>query len=263
MPITKWYDAGKPNEELVKIIRANVREPDQVLGDIHAQVAGNNVGGARLKEFMAEFGLTSIEPLADEIITRSERAMRDAIATVPDGVYTPHRPERRLRRAGDARGDDHQEGRHDSRRLGGLQPRQPARHQCRPQLHARLRDVRPQVRALPGCAEQRGLVPPRHGHRAARIAPQCAAARAGRRAACDRPFPARHRLRRARARAAGAGDRGGRREYLGHATDRRAPATAARAPMSGSPAAAPARARPATASTRPPSRPASWACPSR
>ncbi len=86
--ITKWYDAGRPNEELVKIIRANVREPEQVLGDIHAQVAGNNVGGARLKEFMAEFGLTSIEPLADEIITRSERAMREAIATVPDGVYT-------------------------------------------------------------------------------------------------------------------------------------------------------------------------------
>jgi len=88
VPITKWYDAGRPNEELVKIIRANVREPEQVLGDIHAQVAGNNVGGARLKEFMQEFGLTSIEPLADEIITRSERAMRDAIATVPDGVYT-------------------------------------------------------------------------------------------------------------------------------------------------------------------------------
>ncbi len=88
VPITKWYDAGKPNEELVKILRANVREPDQVMGDIHAQVAGNNVGGARLIEFMAEFGLTSIEPLADEIISRSERAMRDAIATVPDGVYT-------------------------------------------------------------------------------------------------------------------------------------------------------------------------------
>ena len=69
VPITKWYDAGRPNEELVKIIRANVREPDQVLGDIHAQVAGNDVGGARLKEFMAEFGLARIEPLADEIIS--------------------------------------------------------------------------------------------------------------------------------------------------------------------------------------------------
>lgn len=88
VPITKWYDAGQPNAELVKIIRANVREPDQVLGDLHAQVAGNDVGGARLLEFMDEFGLDSILPLADEIIGRSERAMRDAIATLPDGVYT-------------------------------------------------------------------------------------------------------------------------------------------------------------------------------
>ncbi len=87
VPITKWYDAGRPNEELVKILRANVREPDQVLGDIHAQVAGNEVGGRRLLEFMREFGLATIEPLADEIIGRSDRAMRAAIATVPDGVY--------------------------------------------------------------------------------------------------------------------------------------------------------------------------------
>lgn len=88
VPITKWYDAGRPNAELVKIIRANVREPEQVLGDLHAQVAGNDVGGARLLEFMDEFGLDSIVPLADEIIGRSERAMRDAIAKLPDGVYT-------------------------------------------------------------------------------------------------------------------------------------------------------------------------------
>lgn len=88
IPITKWYDRGEPNAELIKIIRANVREPEQVLGDIHAQVAGNDVGGARLLEFMREFALDSLIPLADEIIARSERAMRAAIATVPDGVYT-------------------------------------------------------------------------------------------------------------------------------------------------------------------------------
>ncbi|MGN6813486.1 MAG: hydantoinase B/oxoprolinase family protein [Thermomicrobiales bacterium] len=87
VPVTKWRDTGRPNEELVKIIRANVREPEQVLGDIHAQEAGNAVGGARLLEFLAEFGLPDLEDLADEIISRSERAMRAAIATVPDGTY--------------------------------------------------------------------------------------------------------------------------------------------------------------------------------
>ncbi|MGD9712555.1 MAG: hydantoinase B/oxoprolinase family protein [Thermomicrobiales bacterium] len=88
VPITKLYDAGRPNTELLKILAANVRTPEPVLGDIHAQAAGNDVGASRLVEFLNEFGLTSLEPLADEIIGRSEKAMRQAIATLPDGVYT-------------------------------------------------------------------------------------------------------------------------------------------------------------------------------
>ncbi len=87
VPITKLYDAGQENSELVKLIAANVRTPEPVLGDIHAQVAGNDVGGRRLLEFMSEFGLESIEPLADEIIFRSEKAMREAISRLPDGSF--------------------------------------------------------------------------------------------------------------------------------------------------------------------------------
>jgi N-methylhydantoinase B len=87
LPILKLYRAGVPNEDLLRIIRANVRSPEMVLGDIHAQVSCNEVAGRRLLEFMREFRLTSIEPLASEIVTRSERAMRDAIARIPDGTY--------------------------------------------------------------------------------------------------------------------------------------------------------------------------------
>src|SRR5690606_3725954 len=87
VPITKLYDAGRANSELLKIIAANVRTPEPVLGDIHAQVAGNDVGGRRLLEFMDEFGLESIDPVGEEIIARSERAMREAIAKLPDGTY--------------------------------------------------------------------------------------------------------------------------------------------------------------------------------
>jgi N-methylhydantoinase B len=78
---------GAPNEELLKILRANVREPEAVEGDLYAMTAANDVGGVRLLEFMDEFGLQSVVPLADEVIARSERAMREAIARVPDGVY--------------------------------------------------------------------------------------------------------------------------------------------------------------------------------
>lgn len=87
IPITKLYAAGEPNAELFRIIAANVRAPEPVLGDIHAQVAGNDVGVARLVDFMDAFELESLEELGDEIIARSERAMRNAIAALPDGAY--------------------------------------------------------------------------------------------------------------------------------------------------------------------------------
>lgn len=87
IPVTKLFDAGQPNRELFKILRANVRASEQVLGDIHAQVACNDVGGSRLLAFMREFGFDTIQPLADEIVDRSEMAMRAAIRRVPNGVY--------------------------------------------------------------------------------------------------------------------------------------------------------------------------------
>ncbi|MDQ3702789.1 MAG: hydantoinase B/oxoprolinase family protein [Chloroflexota bacterium] len=87
IPITKLFAAGVPNEELLKILRANVREPEAVVGDLYAMTAANDVGGERLLELMADLNLETIVPLADEVIARSERAMREAIARVPDGVY--------------------------------------------------------------------------------------------------------------------------------------------------------------------------------
>jgi N-methylhydantoinase B len=87
IPILKLYEAGRPNESLVRMIRENVRLPEMVMGDFHAQIAGGAVGGERLLEFMAEFGLARLEPLADEIIARTERAMREAIRALPRGAY--------------------------------------------------------------------------------------------------------------------------------------------------------------------------------
>jgi N-methylhydantoinase B len=88
IPILKLYEDGRLNESLAAMIRANTRVPDLVLGDFHAQIAGGTVGGERLLEFMEEFGLTRLEALSDEIIGRTERAMRESIARLRPGVYT-------------------------------------------------------------------------------------------------------------------------------------------------------------------------------
>lgn len=87
IPIMKLYDAGAPNREFMKLFRANTREPEMALGDFHAQMAGGDVGGQRLLEFMEEFDLPWLEPLGDEIVGRSERAMRAAIARLTPSVY--------------------------------------------------------------------------------------------------------------------------------------------------------------------------------
>jgi N-methylhydantoinase B len=87
IPIMKLYEDGAPNESLIRLIRANTRVPEMVLGDFHAQMAGGDVGGERLLEFMKEFGLERLEPLADEIIGRTERAMRESIARLRPGAY--------------------------------------------------------------------------------------------------------------------------------------------------------------------------------
>jgi N-methylhydantoinase B len=87
IPIMKLYEGGKLSRPLEAMIRANVRVPDLVMGDFHAQIAGGAVGGDRLTEFMDEFGLERLEALADEIVTRTERAMREAIGRLRPGVY--------------------------------------------------------------------------------------------------------------------------------------------------------------------------------
>ena len=87
IPIMKLYEGGELNRSLDSLIRANVRVPDLVMGDFHAQIAGGAVGGERLLEFMEEFGFERLEPLSDEIVMRTERAMREAIGRLTPGRY--------------------------------------------------------------------------------------------------------------------------------------------------------------------------------
>jgi N-methylhydantoinase B len=88
LPIMKLFDRGDPNQVLMQIVRVNVRQPDEVIGDFYAQTASNDAGGRALLEMMEEFELESIDDVAEEIIRRSEQAVRGAIRELPDGEWT-------------------------------------------------------------------------------------------------------------------------------------------------------------------------------
>lgn len=86
IPIMKLLDGGRQDETLIRLLRKNVRVPDQVLGDLFAQVVALDLMERRLLALMGDYGLESIEDLASEIQSRSERTMRRAIAELPDGT---------------------------------------------------------------------------------------------------------------------------------------------------------------------------------
>jgi N-methylhydantoinase B len=87
IPIMHLVRRGEPNATLVAMIRANVRVPAETIGDLWAQMACNDVGGRDLVRFLDEFGLDDCEELSDEIIRRTEAALRAAIRALPDGTY--------------------------------------------------------------------------------------------------------------------------------------------------------------------------------
>lgn len=87
LPIMKLFDRGRPNEVLLALVRANVRLPDEVVGDLYAQAACNDAGGRALLEMTDEFGLADIDAVADEIVRRSEAAVRERIRDLPDGEW--------------------------------------------------------------------------------------------------------------------------------------------------------------------------------
>jgi N-methylhydantoinase B len=90
LPICKLYEQGRLNEMIVEIIRTNVRVPEQVMGDIMANVACNEVGGRELLAFMDEYGLDDLHDLSRAIRWQSETAMRGKIRELVQGDYHNH-----------------------------------------------------------------------------------------------------------------------------------------------------------------------------
>ena len=83
IPIMKFVDNGEVNQTLIAIVRGNVREPDQVVGDIFALGTCNEIGHRRLVEMMNEFELSELEEVSKFIFENSKSATLDKINALP------------------------------------------------------------------------------------------------------------------------------------------------------------------------------------
>jgi N-methylhydantoinase B len=87
IPLVKLYKEGILNESVLELIRWNVRTPDEVIGDIRSQIAANHVCAEKICQMLKENGLDDLDDLADQIISRTEKSMREEIEKIPDGIY--------------------------------------------------------------------------------------------------------------------------------------------------------------------------------
>jgi N-methylhydantoinase B len=87
IPLMALAREGAMNADLLRIIRANVREPLQVEGDVYALAACNDEGSRRLVEMMEEFGIADLDHLGDHIIETSRQATLEAIGKLRPGRY--------------------------------------------------------------------------------------------------------------------------------------------------------------------------------
>lgn len=87
-PCIKLADAGRLNEALVKMIKANVRFPDLSIGDMWAQIAALKIGGKRLNELYEKYSKWTVNASIDLLLEQGEQMARDAIGKLPNGVYT-------------------------------------------------------------------------------------------------------------------------------------------------------------------------------
>lgn len=87
IPIMKLMNAGVADATFMRLMRAQVRTPDQTEGDLWAQLTGLDLLERRLGDLMQEYGLPDLDGFSEEILSRSEQAMRAAIRALPNGRY--------------------------------------------------------------------------------------------------------------------------------------------------------------------------------
>ncbi len=87
IPIVKYQREGVVNDDIVEIIRMNVRDPDRAMGDLRAQITAVTTGERRFGELLARYGRVETLSAIRNIMQQSERAARARTRDIPDGVY--------------------------------------------------------------------------------------------------------------------------------------------------------------------------------
>jgi N-methylhydantoinase B len=91
LPSVRYQRGYETNVEVEKIISANSRTPELVLGDIRGQLGADRLGESRLQDLMEKYGKEVVLSCFDQLMDVAERRVRHAIGQWEDGVFTAER----------------------------------------------------------------------------------------------------------------------------------------------------------------------------
>ena len=87
IPPLRLYDKGVPRNDLLQMMSANVRQPENFLGDLNAQIGSVTLAAQRIQSLLADYGADRLMAVVSEILAATERQVRQFISGWPDGVY--------------------------------------------------------------------------------------------------------------------------------------------------------------------------------
>ncbi len=87
IPPTLIAKNGKADEPLMRKITAGMRNPEERLGDLRAQIAALETGKKRLLETVEKYSVEKISDASGRLLDYGEKMMREVIREIPDGEY--------------------------------------------------------------------------------------------------------------------------------------------------------------------------------
>jgi N-methylhydantoinase B len=87
IPPLKLYDRGVPREDVLQMLSANVRQPENFLGDLNAQIGSVMIAAQRIGGLLESYGADRLLATVEEILAATERQVRQFISEWPDGLY--------------------------------------------------------------------------------------------------------------------------------------------------------------------------------
>ncbi len=91
LPAVRYFRGGQRNVEIERIIAANSRTPELVLGDIRGQVGASRLGEQRVGELLAKFGKDNAQQSFNRLLELAEMKMKAAITEWTDGTFEGER----------------------------------------------------------------------------------------------------------------------------------------------------------------------------